>query len=133
MKEEVIEKMSQVAKDLIVSKYETGEYSATGTGELIAESLLNLHYPCKLCKGKKEVWMKGAKFEDACMRGLKQKETCPLCKGTGEGGKMFAILDEKQEVPECNTPLGIYDDGWHQRGFNDAVELLLSQGWKKAV
>ena len=93
----------------------------------VAEAILNLCCDCKECGGS-------GKYSES-QRGSDGFEQCPTCQGTGKGERLlytreelktagYVKLAENQEVPECQTPLGVYDDGWHQKGFKDAIELM---------
>lgn len=108
MKQEVIEAMTEVIRRGL---------PIGGVSSEIAQELLNLRYDCRECGGSGK-----GKIADYL---------CSTCKGTGKGSPMLAVLDENQELPECIAPLGIYDDGWHQTGYNEAQQDMLKAGWKK--
>ncbi len=132
VEKEAIDRMAEVISDTIT------KYGYSTDCAKLAEAILALHYPCK-----------------GLILYPDHDENCPACKGTREGEKMFAILDEKQEVPEnpfvdeysraekaseTGSVFAMMDygddiDAQIETARFNAVEkyrgLLLSQGWRK--
>jgi hypothetical protein len=94
------------------------ELTEDGVAMGIAQSILDLKYKCKECKGDKEVWLKGG------MRGIKQREVCPICKGTGLGEPMIGVLSENQEPPLNTLEISQID-------YDYVIKYVIKQGWRK--
>lgn len=115
------------------------------TGSLIdaMKALLDLCYPCKVCGGRGWTHIKHNDGYGHSSTTDSRKYDCPACKGTGKGGKVLAVLDEKQEVPECfitesDVINGLYN---HQSNvaqiardsFLEAQQDMLKDGWRKTL
>ncbi len=128
------------AKDTVMSKdqieeamlqYIKGYHPAyTYTDISLIKELLDLRYPkCKECSGT------GRRF----LIDERSPTTCPICKGSGKGMKMLAILSEDQTLPKImdiaspKDAKGKTKNQWFVDGQVMALELAYQAGWRKTV
>ena len=85
----------------------------------VAKELLKLKRKCPECKGSGKIQVRDIK----CGM-LSELRNCPTCKGTGEVPNVLAILDKKQEVPECDLmkwdsaeQKNAYINGWEHATY----------------
>ena len=94
----------------------------------LAEDILNLRYECKECEGSGKVpFQRGINDTPVYISRI----TCPVCKGTGKGLPMLAILDSDQSLPVNPYNKNTMRDIIRHEAIKTHIEIMLSQGWKK--